>query len=358
MDAARKSKECKYTFDADTAVLRLRYPKFSAHIRAVSGPDAEKIIEVVLDHGRCTWEQILGGCGPDVDADKLKEVGDFLVENRYLVRIATGIAEEEPPPEPAPKPAATGKRGREEAAEKLAAKARKKEGGGAYAGAYAQIDDDLLLEGGISAPNVLWKVGTESFAWDLRGEAIKLLVADRAGPECGSLMHMLLKSIRMMSLSRRLSPSATAEQVLAQKDNIPQLANTDLTWESVSEYLMALSQEGVVRRIADQAGGGTSFQPDVTNLRSALRQDIVERVVEAKMGKNARRVMGLLLQHPLLESKTVWDLAMLPKKDANEVLCRMLKHGYVGLQEVARTADHSAQRTFFLWYVDKDKVVR
>lgn len=356
MDASGKSKELRYNFDADEACLRLRYPKFSAHIRAVFGPDAEKIIETVLDHGRASWEQIRQGCPPDSEEDKLREAGEFLAENRYLMRIATGIAEEVPAEASTSKPAATGKRGREEAAEKKAAKARKKEGGASYAGGSA--DELHMPEGGISASGVLWRVGTEAFAWDLRGEAIKVLVADRAGPESGSLMSMLLKSIRMASLTHRLMPTASVEQVLEHKASIPQLANTEFTWESVSEHLMALSQDGIVRRVSDLSAGSTSFQPDITNLRQSLRQDIIERVVEAKMGKNARRVMGLLLQHPLLESKTVWDLAMLPKKDANEILCRMLKHGYVGLQEVARTADHSAQRTFFLWFVDKDKVTR
>jgi len=83
---------------------------------------------------------------------------------------------------------------------------------------------------------------------------------------------------------------------------------------------MALAKDGIVKKVNDTSTGGpTMFQPEIRELRKGLRQDIVERIVEAKMGQQARRVMGLLLHHPLLESKTVWDLAMLPKKDANEV---------------------------------------
>ena len=47
---------------------------------------------------------------------------------------------------------------------------------------------------------------------------------------------------------------------------------------------------------------------------------------------------------------------MVPKKDANDLLCRMFKAQFVKMQEVPRSADHNAQRTFFLWFVDLPKV--
>jgi len=368
VEGAGKGKECRYSFDTSEAVLRLRYPKFSAYVRAIYGADAEKVVEAVLDHGRATWDQIKTACSPGLTEEKMREAGDLLVDKMYLVRVVTPNPEDDQSSQAysatkagSSKFAGSGsKRGAPSTpGDKKVSKARKKEGGSVYAG--LSIDEICVPEGGISANGVLWRLGAEAFAWDLRGEAMKQLVSDRAGPESGALTHLLLKAVRSTALVNKMH-SVTVEQVLEHEkgSGSQQLAgsNLELSWESVSERLMALSHDGLVKRVSDQPGGSTTFQPEITKLRKSMRQDIIERVVEAKMGLQARRIMGLLLHHPLLESKAVWDLAMLPKKDANEVLCRMFKHGYVGLQEVPRTADHSAQRTFFLWYVDMDKVIR
>mmetsp|Transcript_40064 Transcript_40064/g.100254 ORF Transcript_40064/g.100254 Transcript_40064/m.100254 type:complete len:515 (-) Transcript_40064:152-1696(-) len=367
VEGAGKGKECRYSFDTCEAVLRLRYPKFSAYVRAIHGADAERVLEAVLDHGRATWDQIKAACA-EMSEESIKEAGDMLVDNMYLVRVVTPNPEDEQSSQAysASKAGSSkfagigGKRGATMSpGDKRAAKSRKKEGGSVYAG--LSIEEICVPEGGISANGVSWRLGAEAFAWDLRGEAMKQLVSDRAGAESGALTHLLLKAVRSTALVNKMH-SVTVEQVLEHSKGSAsqQLANSnlELSWESVSERLMALSHDGLVKRVSDRPGGSTTFQPEITILRKSMRQDIIERVVEAKMGLQARRIMGLLLHHPLLESKAVWDLAMLPKKDANEVLCRMLKHGYVGLQEVPRTADHSAQRTFFLWYVDMDKVIR
>ncbi len=42
---------------------------------------------------------------------------------------------------------------------------------------------------------------------------------------------------------------------------------------------------------------------------------------------------------------------MIPVKDTRELLYKLFKVEFVQLQEVARTADHSPSRTFYLWRV-------
>ena len=102
--------------------------------------------------------------------------------------------------------------------------------------------------------------------------------------------------------------------------------------------------------------GGATYKPDLHLLTQHLRQHILERVIEKKFTAKGRRIFRLLTAHKYLESKTVWDLSMVPKKDANDLLCKMLKAQFLNLQEVPRSADHNAQRTFFLWFVDLSKV--
>jgi len=342
VDASGKSKECRYTFDTGEAVLRLRFPKFSACIRNVRDAVAESVMEAVLDHGRATWDQIKAACR-DLPEDKVKEAANFLVNGRYLTRIVGAAPGEDLPDhyvEYASSSRGGGKRRAQSPPAQRPAKVRR-------------MDD--VPEDGIAAIGLLWRVNPEAFDWDLRGHAICNMAKDQAGVEAGSMMQALLAAVRPSALSHRLQ-SISVDDLLEQAKDDPESANVKLSWETVSERLMALSQDGLVKRVNET--GISCYQPNIKKLRRSVRQDIIERVVEAKMGWQARRVMGLLLHYPLLESKSVWDLAMLPKKDANEVLCRMLKSGYVGLQEVPRTADHSAQRTFFLWYVDMDKILK
>lgn len=50
-------------------------------------------------------------------------------------------------------------------------------------------------------------------------------------------------------------------------------------------------------------------------------------------------------------------LAFLPVKDARETISRLAAASLIEPQEVPRSADRAPSRTFYLWYVDYDKVV-
>jgi DNA-directed RNA polymerase III subunit RPC3 len=65
----------------------------------------------------------------------------------------------------------------------------------------------------------------------------------------------------------------------------------------------------------------------------------------------------LLLLKRQLEQKQIAEEAMIPVKDTRELLYKLFKVEFVQLQEVARTADHSPSRTFYLWRVDLLRVI-
>jgi hypothetical protein len=325
-----KNKECRYKFDVDEAVLRLRFPKFSTHIRVTFGPVAECVMEAILDHGRATWDQIKAACS-EINEDKLKDAGDILLEGKYLTKVVSSLPEEEgpsssaqhaAPSRPSPFPSKPGgKRGAASSpAQQRPSKVRRLEDDESEStwNAYNPGDDYSDAVDGVASTGALWRVNSEAFSWDFRAVAVGHLAQDISGNECGSLMPTLLKAVRTSALAHRVQ-SVSVDTVLELASDDPKQANVDLSWESVSEKLMTLAQDSLVKRVNDFAAGTTVFEPDLRKLHRAVRQDIIERVVEAKMGWQARRVLKLLLHHQLLESKTVWDLAMLPKKDANEV---------------------------------------
>lgn len=77
----------------------------------------------------------------------------------------------------------------------------------------------------------------------------------------------------------------------------------------------------------------------------------VDAVVRERFGEPACRIFRLVLLKRQLEQKQIADEAMLPVKDTRELLYKLFKVEFVQLQEVARTADHSPSRTFYLWRV-------
>lgn len=81
------------------------------------------------------------------------------------------------------------------------------------------------------------------------------------------------------------------------------------------------------------------------------RQKHVEAVIKTRLGAQALRIFRVLIRNQL-EQKQVAELSMVPVKDTRDILYKLLKFGYVQMQEIARTHDHAPSRTNYLWRVD------
>jgi len=77
-----------------------------------------------------------------------------------------------------------------------------------------------------------------------------------------------------------------------------------------------------------------------------------------RFGQAGLRIFRILNYRGALEQKTVADSAMIPLKEAREVLYRMMAGGYVQLFTLPRTSDHAANRCFFLFEVDMPKLAK
>ncbi|NWS02797.1 RPC3 polymerase, partial [Motacilla alba] len=69
-------------------------------------------------------------------------------------------------------------------------------------------------------------------------------------------------------------------------------------------------------------------------------------------GSRCARIFRLLLRKKHLEQKQVEDFAMIPAKEAKDMLYRMLSENLVALQEIPKTPDHAPSRTFYLYTVN------
>jgi DNA-directed RNA polymerase III subunit RPC3 len=369
----RSGGQVLYSFSLEAAAMRIRFPKFVAHIGKLLGEKdgalGERILETVLENGRASWNTIWAQVKEmyedeaGITEERLQAVGDKLVKEKYLLRVIPASERVEPvvPEYSAPKKAtAASKRKAAQEAEEREAKARKLDMNSVIAVKEERADG---LAEGIANQGALWHVNCPAFTWDLRAIAIERIMTDRFGASTASLMKLLLRTIRAKALQPNhvascTVPAASIDAILAMHRAQPQDIGIHVTWETLSDQLDGLCQDGFksVTKLLCGGADSTSFKPDIHLLTGHLRQNIMERVIEKKFTPKGRRIFRLLLAQKYLESKTVWDLSMVPKKDANDLLCRMFKAQFVQMQEVPRSADHNAQRTFFLWFVDLPKV--
>ena len=88
------------------------------------------------------------------------------------------------------------------------------------------------------------------------------------------------------------------------------------------------------------------------------RQRYTECEVKNKFGRNGCRIFRILLKLRMLEQKTITEKAMLAVAETRELLYRMLPLEYISLQEISRTPEHAPSRSFYLWTVQMDRVIR
>jgi hypothetical protein len=207
----------------------------------------------------------------------------------------------------------------------------------------------------------LWRFNPAAFMWDFRGTAIQHMIADRYGLDSATTMNLLIKAARGNALQPRNVevghfPELTVDEMLGVDD----ATIVRPTWEQVADELKSRNEDHGFQIVTKRKNPDKTlcYQLDLHLATQTLVQRIIEEVIEKKFEAKGRRIFRLLCERKYLESKVVWDLSMVPKKDANDLLCRMLKAQYIRMQEVPRTTDHNAQRTFFLWFVDMDRVGR
>uniref|UniRef100_A0A671MAS4 DNA-directed RNA polymerase III subunit RPC3 n=1 Tax=Sinocyclocheilus anshuiensis TaxID=1608454 RepID=A0A671MAS4_9TELE len=121
----------------------------------------------------------------------------------------------------------------------------------------------------------------------------------------------------------------------------------------LDQYLTLLVNDPMefVGRTGDSGGGMY-----VVNLHRALAnlaRATLESVVQERFGSRSARIFRLLLRKRHLEQKQVEDFAMVPAKEAKDMLYTLLSENLVQLQEIPKTPDYAPSRTFYLYTVNQ-----
>ncbi|NWT76587.1 RPC3 polymerase, partial [Prunella himalayana] len=349
-------------------ILRiLRYPRYIYTAKTLYGDPGELLVEELLLHGHlpmsCAVARVADRLtetmedGKTMDYTEVSSTFVRLADTHFIQRCPT--APENPqstkgPQAPAPALAIAekdmylvpqlnlvgkGKRRRscdEEEEGEHKAKRKKQEGGSSE----TPPDDGIY-----------WQVNQERFHQHFRDQALVSAVASRMDQTSSEVVRTMLRMSEVTTAS-----GASHTQPLSSNEIFRSLpAGYNIGKQVLDQYLALLADDPLefVGKSGD-SGGGTytvsilsSWAPPSPFPHPSLITLLLHR-----FGSRCARIFRLLLRKKHLEQKQVEDFAMIPAKEAKDMLYRMLSENLVSLQEIPKTPDHAPSRTFYLYTVN------
>ncbi|XP_058677595.1 DNA-directed RNA polymerase III subunit RPC3 [Ammospiza nelsoni] len=344
-------------------VLRiLRYPRYIYTAKALYGDPGELLVEELLLHGHLPMSAAVARVadrltetmedGKTMDYAEVSNTFVRLADTHFIQRCPT--APEVPPdgkvpPAPAlsiadkdmyavPRLSLVGKGKRrrscdEEEEGEHKAKRQKQEGGSSE----APPDDGIY-----------WQVNLERFHQHFRDQALVSAVASRMDQTSSEVVRTMLRMSEVTTAS-----GASHTQPLSSNEIFRSLpAGYNIGKQVLDQYLALLADDPLefVGKSGD-SGGGT-YTVNLHKALVSLATATLESIVEERFGSRCARIFRLLLRKKHLEQKQVEDFAMIPAKEAKDMLYRMLSENLVALQEIPKTPDHAPSRTFYLYTVN------
>uniref|UniRef100_A0A3Q3IA40 DNA-directed RNA polymerase III subunit RPC3 n=1 Tax=Monopterus albus TaxID=43700 RepID=A0A3Q3IA40_MONAL len=362
----------EYQTGCDRILRILRYPRYIYTSKTLYGDTGELIIEELLQRGHMTMSSTVKTVadrltqnmeeGHSMDYSEVSSTFSKLVETHFLQRcpplaqktdvmttatpatpgapadpVSTTLSTPESFPDCYKVPHVTligrGKRqlsGDDGEDQKNAKKAR--------------LDSDTHGDEGI-----YWQVNFERFHLHFRDQAIISAVANKLDQTTSEIVRTMLRMSEVMT-----APTATCTKPLSANEIFRSLPTSyNISRPILDQYLTLLVDDPMefVGK-AGESGGGVY----VVNLHRALAnlaRATLESVVQERFGSRSARIFRLLLRKRHLEQKQVEDFAMIPAKEAKDMLYTLLSQNLVQLQEIPKTPDYAPSRTFYLYTVSQ-----
>ncbi|KAL2652424.1 hypothetical protein R1flu_020552 [Riccia fluitans] len=381
----------------DNILHRTRFPKFLSIVRDELGGEAEALLEGLLEHGRLTLEQVIqraaaraGKAEAEVELP-LKQTFAALVRSHYIERCPT------PEPTVAPKameppkkiPRGPSSKGR---AAKIAAIKNAESEYDRIVSAAAALDTERFrvpssleevgetgMENGdvtmadpvasgqkrkrdalamdaktmavVDEKEVLWRANYEELVRKLRHQACVEQVKSRIDAAAGTVLGAMLEMTRNSETVAKPEVSAPLSMAAIMQAVTMTPEGRTMTMERIRGALHQMAQE-TIGFITRSGEGGSSYTINMNKIIELARRNEVEAIVLQRYGRESCRIFRLLMMKGQMEQKQVAGMAMVQLKDARELLYRLLKEQYVCVQEVAKSAEHSAQKSIYLWNIN------
>ncbi|XP_061530175.1 DNA-directed RNA polymerase III subunit RPC3 isoform X4 [Phycodurus eques] len=324
----------EYHISCDLILKILRYPRYIYTAKTLYGDTGELIIEELLQRGHVTMSNIVKVVadrltqtmeeGRSMDYKEVSSAFSNLVETHFLQRcppMASAATKDNPATTEAP------------------------------------ISTELLAPESFPDCYMVPQVTLVGRGKRQLEDPEDQSVAKKARMESVTSSEIVRTMLRMSEVTT--SPTAAYTKPLSANEIFRSLPATyNIPRQVLDQYLSLLVDDPMefVGK-AGESGGGmyvVNLHRTLTNLARAT----LESVVQERFGSRSARIFRLLLKKKHLEQKQVEDFAMIPAKEAKDMLYTLLSQNLVQLQEIPKTPDFAPSRTFYLYTVNQLSTAR
>ncbi|XP_008430973.1 DNA-directed RNA polymerase III subunit RPC3 [Poecilia reticulata] len=359
----------EYQACCDRILRVLRYPRYIYTAKTLYGDTGELIIEELLQRGHMTMSSTVKTVadrltqnmeeGHSMDYSEVSSSFSKLVETHFLQRCPpVGGAGTSGSTAPAAAPAATVSvapptpesfpecysvphvsligRGKRQLVPENGEDQRNAK--------RAKMDTETHGDEGI-----YWQVNFERFHQHFRDQAIISAVANKLDQTSSEIVRTILRMSEVTT-----SATAACTKPLSANEIFRSLpASYNIPRHILDQYLTLLVDDPMEFVGKTGESGGGMFVVNLHRALANLARNTVESIVQERFGSRSARIFRLLLRKRHLEQKQVEDFAMIPAKEAKDMLYTLLSHNLVQLQEIPKTPDFAPSRTFYLYTVNQ-----
>ncbi|XP_060596716.1 DNA-directed RNA polymerase III subunit RPC3-like [Ruditapes philippinarum] len=210
-------------------------------------------------------------------------------------------------------------------------------------------DDETVSDDG-----VYWKINHRRFHQYFRDQLFIKAIHNTIDKRAADILQTMLRLTEVKSddICFTTNPMSFTEIFQA----IPR--DLGITRNMCEQYLSLMTDDssGVVSKVGESGGG--MFVINIMKGLKTICKAHLESVVQERFGSKSLRIFRVLLLKQHLEQKQIEDLAMIPSKEAKELLYTMFAQNFVSVTEISKTPDHAPARTIFLFRVQLDQLAR
>ncbi|XP_069806194.1 DNA-directed RNA polymerase III subunit RPC3 [Dendropsophus ebraccatus] len=353
----------EYSAQSDRCLRILRFPRYIYTAKTLYGDTGELIVEELLLNGKMTLtatvKKVADRLTETMEDGKSMEYSEVLAtfsqlaDTHFVQRCPTvdggGAPSTEGRPPPAPTLVTNEKEMYIVPRVTLIGKGKRRRSSDDDEGASQskRAKRDPGAENG-QDDGIYWQINTVRFHQHFRDQAIISAVSNKMDQTSSEIVRTML---RMSEITT--SSNAAFTQPLSSNEIFRALpAGYNISKQVLDQYLTLLADDPLefVGRSGDSGGG--MFVINLHKAVATLATSNLESIVQERFGSRCARIFRLLLRKRHLEQKQVEDFAMIPAKEAKEMLYKMLSVNLVTLQEIPKTPDHAPSRTFYLYAVN------
>uniref|UniRef100_A0A2K6TW21 DNA-directed RNA polymerase III subunit RPC3 n=1 Tax=Saimiri boliviensis boliviensis TaxID=39432 RepID=A0A2K6TW21_SAIBB len=304
----------EYEAQCSRVLRMLRYPRYIYTTKTLYSDTGELIVEELLLNGKLTMSAVVKKVadrltetmedGKTMDYAEVSNTFVRLADTHFVQRCPSVPTTENSDPGPPP-PAPT----------------------------LVMNEKDMYLVPKLSLipipdDGIYWQANLDRFHQHFRDQAIVSAVANRMDQTSSEIVRTML---RMSEITT--SSSAPFTQPLSSNEIFRSLpVGYNISKQVLDQYLTLLADDPLefVGKSGDSGGG--MYVINLHKALASLATATLESVVQERFGSRCARIFRLVLQKKHLEQKQVEDFAMIPAKEAKDMLYKMLSENFISLQ--------------------------